>query len=141
MRICHVVRVIQHDDANGGVDRSRHMFFFRDEDMADAVILRRTLRQHYNKFWVVPPSVELTSECAIEDETRFVCNGQEFPLEDMLSKMKNTRDAMKEPDNDMMIRLGEAHVGILRRLFRRLFCCCDSLDVPPGRIENQCSYE
>ena len=131
--VCHIVKVTSHADL-----RCRHMFFFRDNDKADALILLRILTKYYCNYMTDKQFVYMRSLTVTEDETRFICDRIEYSLVDVQTKMKNTQDALKE--HDVMIRLGEPPLGI----FHQAHCvcswlCCCLLRVPP-RKENNCSF-
>ena len=135
--VCHVVEVIGIADG-----RRRHMFIFRDNEKADAVLLQDILTEYYDKYWSNMQFVDLTSVIITEDETQFICDGIEYSLEDVLLKMRSTRDAMKE--TDVMIRLGEPPLGIFHgahwacKCLCCCFCCCLLKLSAPSK--NQCSF-
>ena len=140
--MCHIVRVNGMGTWTGGDGalHCRHLFFFRDEDKADAVILQHLFIEYYDNY-CLSPCVILKSVIITEDETRFFCEGTEFKREGVLSRMKNTRDAMKEPD--VMIRLGEPPLGIFHLLdwaYRCMCCFCCWIRDLPERRDTDCSY-
>ena len=137
--VCHVVEVISIADG-----RRRHMFFFRDNDKADAMLLQDILVEYFDNYWSNRQFVNLTSVIIAEDDTRFICDGIEFLQKEVLMKMKNTQDAMKK--HDVMIRLGEPPLGIFHRAHWACKClccclCCCLLSAPSSRQENQCSFK
>ena len=73
-RVCYIVEVTSRS-------RRRHLFFFRDENRADAVILQHLFVDYYNKYCGCSCSsssldVMVKSVIITEDETRFFTRGQ-----------------------------------------------------------------